>query len=97
MFPFIYSWSTISASTTTVVVQDLKSKVYYFKLRACTNAGEGMTSHVVAIDTLACSQAPCPQCQPPQECTDAAPGNLNESHNNIVIRSYIYHNPSDCT
>lgn len=65
-----------TASKNTVVVQDLKSKVYYFKLRACTNAGEGMSSHIVAIDTLACSEAPCPQCQPPEDCKPEVTGSF---------------------
>ena len=76
-----------TASTTTVIVQDLKSKVYYFKLRACTNAGEGLSSHIVAIDTLACNQIPCPPCRPPQECSShtTGEGNINVQGVNQVV------------
>ena len=62
------------ASHNTVVVEDLEQEIYYFKMRACTGAGEGKTSHIIALDTLTCSQMPCPQCQPPLGCTTRPPG-----------------------
>ena len=42
------------ASHNTVVVEDLEQEIYYFKMRSCTGAGEGKTSHIIALDTLTC-------------------------------------------
>lgn len=56
-----------------VVLEDLKSDVYYFKLRACTNAGAGLTSHVIMIDTLDCSS--CPKCEDSESCSGEGDNN----------------------
>ncbi|KAH3835648.1 protogenin-like isoform X3 [Dreissena polymorpha] len=64
-------WSSIqqNATTTSVVLEDLTSQVYYFKLGACTNAGEGQKTQVfsITVKTHPCDTcAECPlsgQCQ----------------------------------
>ncbi|XP_060603445.1 protogenin-like [Ruditapes philippinarum] len=62
------AWSFIhqNASHTSLVLEDLKNEVYYFKLRACTNAGAGNTSRVIMIDTLDCNS--CPKCKDSDSC-----------------------------
>jgi len=57
------AWNSIqqNASTTSVVVNDLSGRIYYFKLRACTKAGEGNSTNVIMINTLECGEG-CPLC-----------------------------------
>ncbi|XP_053405794.1 protogenin-like isoform X2 [Mercenaria mercenaria] len=81
-------WSSIhqNASHTSVVLEDLKSEVYYFKLRACTNAGAGRTSRVIMIDTLDCNS--CPKCKDSESCSDESVGsktNVFEQRLGIII------------
>lgn len=51
---FVHNTGTL----TQAVVRDLTSTVYYFKLRACTNAGKGPPSDVVKVVLNPCIR-PC--------------------------------------
>lgn len=53
-FSSVYYTGTL----TQAVVRDLTSTVYYFKLRACTNAGKGPPSDVVKVVLNPCIR-PC--------------------------------------
>lgn len=66
------SWSYIhqNASTTSVVLEDLTNEIYYIKLKACTNAGKGLPSHVIMIDTSNCDR--CKKCENVGSCPDKA-------------------------
>ncbi|XP_061185116.1 protogenin-like [Saccostrea echinata] len=55
-----FLWSSIhsNGTMTQAVVKDLTSTVYFFKLRACTTAGQGPPSSVVKVVLSPCSM-PC--------------------------------------
>ncbi|XP_062585320.1 protogenin-like [Saccostrea cucullata] len=55
-----FLWSSIhsNGTMTQAVVKDLTSTVYFFKLRACTTAGQGPPSNVVKVVLSPCS-VPC--------------------------------------
>ncbi|XP_052794464.1 protogenin-like isoform X1 [Mya arenaria] len=62
------SWSSFhqNATTTSVVLEDLTGRLYFFKLGACTNAGEGLPTQIVSVDVRTCDS--CPDCTTETGC-----------------------------
>ncbi|WAR00501.1 PRTGB-like protein [Mya arenaria] len=53
-------------TTTSVVLEDLTGRLYFFKLGACTNAGEGLPTQIVSVDVRTCDS--CPDCTTETGC-----------------------------